>query len=152
MRLALLAVAGLAAVAVPHLGDASPRPSPALRSSVAVTVHIRCDGDRLASADVRPDPVEMFQGDTLEWRLTDSSDVEDFGIQPQRYPGNAKPWPFADAVAGVRGRRQAPLRGARMRGNAVGRYRYAVVARCGATGGNGGSEVEIDPDIIIRSR
>ena len=99
-----------------------------------------------------PDPVEMFEGDTLEWRLTDDSDVEEFGIQPQTFPGNAKPWPFMDAVARARGRRRAPMRGARMRANAEGRYRYAVTARCGATGGNGGSEVEIDPDIIIRSR
>jgi len=152
-----IALAALALAAVPLLTGALPHAGRSTRlTHHAVTVQIRCADGRIASSQVSPDPVEMVQGDSLDWTLTDDSDVEEFSIEPQTIRGQTKPWPFTDELAARRGRKGArgggPARARRMRADAEGRYRYAIVAQCPTGQGGETREVEIDPDIIIRAR
>jgi hypothetical protein len=158
-----IALAALALAAVPPLSGALPHAGRSTQATQAtqtthhtVTVQIRCASGRIASSEVSPDPVEMVQGDSLDWTLTDDSDVEEFSIEPQTIRGQTKPWPFADELAARRGRKRArggePARARRMRADAEGRYRYAIVAQCPTGQGGETREVEIDPDIIIRAR
>ena len=153
MRRSLLVLAGLAAATVPQLTGAVPHArAPHAFATRTVSVHVRCEGGRLAAAEVNPDPVTLVQGDSLAWALTDSSDAESFTIEPSTAPGQTKPWPFADEAETRRGRKRSPARGRRMRANAEGRYRYNIVAECPTGRGDETREVEIDPDIIIRAR
>jgi hypothetical protein len=147
MRRPLLLLGGVGIAAALHLTGALAHGTPSARARRNVTVHIRCDGARLAASQVNPDPVELVQGDSLDWVLTDSSDVDAFEIEPIDIAGQAaRPWPFAETAGSRRGRRGAPALARGMRARAAGRYAYAVTARCGA-----GAEVTIDPIIIIRA-
>ena len=148
-------LAGVGALAALHLADARALGAPPPRldeRTVAVTV--RCTSGQGAQARVDPDVVEIAQGDSLRWALSDDSDEASFEIVPRDHPNGrgAREWPFADASGERRGRRNAPASGRGMRADAAGRYRYDVRATCGGGGGGAGREVTLDPDSSIRAR
>ena len=153
MRRPLLLLGGVGVLAALHVAGSLAGGAPSSRSGRAlrsVTVDIRCDGARLASSRVSPDPVTLAQGDQLDWVLADSSDVDAFDVAPAQIQGE-RPWPFPDSEGTRHGTRGAPARGRGMRARAAGRYEYAVTARCGAGSGGAGAEVSIDPILIIRA-
>src|SRR5690242_6340483 len=106
-------------------GSAPPRLG---RQTVNVTIH--CGGAR-GPGRASPNVVEMAQGDSLDWVLSDDSDEASFEIVPQDHPNGrrARDWPFQDAER--RGRRGAPARGHAMAADASGLYRYAIQPICG---------------------
>jgi hypothetical protein len=147
----LVLLGGVGIVVALHVAGARALGSSARRiERQTVTVTIRCTGAR-GPGRANPNVVELTQGDSLDWVLSDDSDEASFDIVPQDHPNGrrAQDWPFGDVPGERRGRRGAPARGHAMSADAAGLYRYAIQPICG---GGGGDAPMIDPDIIIRAK
>ena len=139
----------IAAVVLLGVGAAgySVRPAaPANASAAVVEVTVAANCADTALSSVNPDPVDVNQGDEIDWTL-EGDDADSLQITPKRAE-----WPFAarrhaarrSAVAPGAARRPAVARARGMRGNQRGgRFGYNVTVFCGDV-----SHV-IDPDIIV---
>ena len=113
--------------------------------TVNVDVRIECLAGRGVSFSLTPWLIEVNRGDSINWRLDQSSNVNDMEIV-SKMPGNR--WPF---------RNKPPYNSAK--GNPAGaraldnaetgrRYKYAVQTIC-MREGDQADTVVIDPDMII---
>ncbi len=109
----------------------------ATRTSHTITVNLTCGNDK--DDWVSDSSLRVVRGDTIDWVLTDSSNVEDFKVKKKRLLGR---WLFERGD--VMGSRGNPARGNDMKRDARGTYSYEIVGRC-----RGPEKAIIDPDIIV---
>lgn len=111
--------------------------SAARRATHTITVNLTCGDEK--DDWVSDSSLHAARGDTINWVLTDSSNVEDFKVKKKRWFGR---WLFERSdLTGSRGN---PARGNDMKPNARGTYTYEIVGRC-----RGPEKALIDPDIVI---
>ncbi|MEX2181606.1 MAG: hypothetical protein WD771_06150 [Gemmatimonadaceae bacterium] len=108
-----------------------------------ILVEIICRADGGATTTITPWQQRVKQDDTVDWALTEASNVAEFEIRKKQFS-----WLFSDAPP-YRGRPGHAARAERMKGNQSGKkFSYSVNATCPNADGTS-SNIVIDPDIIV---